>query len=73
MKDVSVVENVEKDTRITCSICGAVFEPNENTCKGCVVRKDCGLICCPNCGFGIPQESKLVAWFKEKREKLRRE
>jgi ribosomal protein L37E len=67
------MDMVEKDTKIKCTLCGAVFEPSDNTCGGCIVRKECKLICCPNCGFGIPGESRLVNWFGEKRKKQRSE
>jgi hypothetical protein len=65
------MSEVDKDTKIKCTLCGAVFEPDENTCGGCIVRKDCKLVCCPNCGFGIPRESKLATWFKQRLEKQR--
>ena len=61
----------EKDTRIKCGMCGTEFDPDLNTCGGCMVRKDCKLICCPNCGFGIPEESKLASWLKRRLEKKR--
>ena len=60
-----MVETAGNDNMIKCSLCGAVFEPDGNTCGGCALRKDCKLICCPNCGFEIPEESKLITWFKE--------
>jgi hypothetical protein len=62
--DTSKTEN-----KIKCSLCGAIFEPDSNTCGGCALNKDCKLICCPNCGFGIPGESKLSKWLKKKHEK----
>ena len=49
---------------VKCTLCGAEFEPGGNTCGGCALRKDCKLICCPNCGFEFPEESKLVTWLK---------
>ena len=52
-------------------MCGTEFDPDLNTCGGCMVRKDCKLICCPNCGFGIPEESKLASWLKRRLEKKR--
>jgi len=63
------MDTVERETKITCSLCGAVFVPDENVCGGCVLHKDCKLVCCPNCGFGIPPDSKLVAWLKKKHDK----
>ena len=58
-------DKTEKKEMMKCSLCGAVFEPRQNTCGGCTLRKDCRLICCPNCGFEIPEESKLITWLKE--------
>ena len=66
-------EATGKDNLIKCSLCGAVFESDGNTCGGCALRKDCKLICCPNCGFEIPEESKLIAWFKEHKKRKGRE
>ena len=68
-----MVEATGKDNMIKCSLCGAVFEPDGNTCGGCALRKDCKLICCPNCGFETPEESKLIAWFKEHKKRKGRE
>ncbi len=62
------MDMTDKKEKIKCTLCGAVFEPDGNTCGGCVLRKDCRLICCPNCGFGIPEESKLVDWFRDLRK-----
>lgn len=59
----------EKNSGIKCSLCGAVFKSAENTCGGCALKKDCRIICCPNCGFRIPEESNLVSWLKGDRKK----
>jgi len=61
----------EGNMTIKCSLCGTVFEPAENTCNGCIVRKNCKLICCPNCGFGIPAESQILGWLKERGKEKR--
>lgn len=66
------MDTIDTDTKIKCSLCGEIFEPDENTCGGCIVRKNCQLICCPRCGFGMPRESKLFAWLKERRKKVRK-
>lgn len=62
------MDTVKDDTKIKCSLCGAVFDPGENTCGGCVLRRDCRLICCPNCGFGIPEDSKLLKWLRKRKK-----
>ena len=61
----------EKHTGIKCALCGAEFDPDENTCGGCVIRKDCKLVCCPSCGFGMPKESNLTNWLKRWLKKQR--
>jgi len=58
------MDKAEEKAGIKCSLCGAVFEPAENTGGGCPINKSCKMICCPNCGYQIPEESKLVTWFK---------
>ncbi|RJP68733.1 MAG: hypothetical protein C4532_12210 [Candidatus Abyssobacteria bacterium SURF_17] len=60
-----------KNAKIKCTLCGFEFEPNENMCDACVLHKSCSVICCPNCGFGIPKESKLVSWLRQRQEKAK--
>jgi ribosomal protein L37E len=59
------MDAARKDTEMTCTLCGAMFSPDENTCGGCVLHKECKVICCPNCGFGMPKESRFVSWLRE--------
>lgn len=66
------MEAASNDTKIKCTLCGAVFEPKaEAMCSGCPFRKACKLICCPNCGFQIPADSKLTEWVKHKLDRQR--
>jgi hypothetical protein len=52
--------------RITCALCGLKFDPAAaTTCGGCVLNKNCELICCPNCGYEIPPESSLVTFVRK--------
>ena len=67
-KDVDVDEKEAKN-KLTCVLCGMRFEVGEKSCKGCPIRKDCGLICCPNCGYQIPKESKLAQWIQRRLKK----
>jgi len=49
--------------KITCTMCGHVFDPAEYTsCAGCPLQKGCQLVCCPVCGFEMvdPQQSVLA-------------
>ena len=46
----------------TCALCGARFDPAGQGCKpSCPLASGCGLICCPRCGHGAPQESRGLA------------
>lgn len=55
-----------------CQLCGFSFDKKEAdvSCSGCVLRKGCSLLRCPNCGFEFPKESKIINFLtkKEKRK-----
>lgn len=53
-----------------CPLCGYEFEVTAMNChSSCVFNESCGIICCPNCGYQIPDERKtrvasaLRRWF----------
>ncbi len=54
-----------------CSLCGYQFNEDESvmSCGGCSFVKGCNMVRCPNCGFEVPAESKVVKILK----KLRRD
>jgi hypothetical protein len=58
---------------ITCSFCGYEFSELDSQvgCQGCPLHKSCGKVKCPNCGFEIPKEPKLISWLKKKRREKR--
>lgn len=42
-----------------CPLCGFEFEPTAMSChSSCAFNDSCGIICCPNCGYQIPDERK---------------
>ena len=42
-----------------CPLCGFEFEPTSMSChSSCAFNDSCGIICCPNCGYQIPDERK---------------
>ena len=42
-----------------CPLCGYEFEPTVMTCHtSCAFNESCGIICCPNCGYQMPDERK---------------
>ena len=50
-----------------CSLCGYEFDPATLACHtGCPLGKHCHLICCPNCGYQVVDESRSRAagWLR---------
>ncbi|MBS3918032.1 MAG: hypothetical protein KG012_03990 [Deltaproteobacteria bacterium] len=47
-----------------CPLCGGEFSNSEMKCSGCLISKDCGLLCCPHCGYSYKERSALVDFFK---------
>ncbi len=53
-----------------CSLCGYQFREKDGgiACKGCPMAGKCHMLRCPNCGYDMPVESKLLkalkAWSK---------
>lgn len=42
-----------------CPLCSYKFEPSAMSChSSCAFNESCGIICCPNCGYQMPDESK---------------
>ena len=54
-----------------CSLCGCRFqvEDAQAACANCPLGSKCRLVRCPNCGFEIPMEPKLVSAFKNWRKR----
>ncbi len=50
-----------------CPLCGQTFDAQQMSChSSCALNEHCGIICCPNCGYQMPDESKskLAAGFR---------
>lgn len=49
-----------------CSLCGYQFQEEDGkaTCKGCLLTGACHMVRCPNCGYDMPVEPKIVKAFK---------
>jgi Fe2+ transport system protein FeoA len=44
---------------VSCAMCGHRFDPHEtNLCASCPLGKGCSLVCCPNCGYSVPDPSR---------------
>ena len=51
---------------ISCPLCGYRFVPEASRCANCpLAGQGCDRICCPNCLYSFPAESKLVSWFRK--------
>jgi len=46
-----------------CPLCGFEFDENGLECRSSCC-KDCNIVCCPNCKYQFPKESKLVNILK---------
>ncbi len=55
-----------------CLLCGLEFRQGKEVsgCRGCPLARSCGLVRCPNCGYEVPLEPKLLRVFKKWRKKV---
>ncbi len=45
----------------TCPLCGYTFNASEMACHtSCPLSVGCHLICCPNCGYQVPDEQRMI-------------
>jgi hypothetical protein len=51
---------------IKCNFCGYEFPEDQarTACSGCAMSKSCNKAKCPNCGYEILREPKLIKWMK---------
>ena len=50
-----------------CSLCGLAFDPAGQNCRpSCPLGGGCGIVCCPRCGHGAPQEDRGLAGMIKK-------
>jgi Fe2+ transport system protein FeoA len=43
----------------TCALCGYEFDAAQLTCHAsCMFNERCAIICCPNCGYQVPDERR---------------
>lgn len=44
----------------TCALCGYQFDASSMACHAsCPMSTGCHLICCPNCGYQVPDEKHM--------------
>jgi hypothetical protein len=45
-----------------CPLCGHAFHADAERCRpACPLAKGCHMTCCPQCGYGFPQEHAGLA------------
>jgi Fe2+ transport system protein FeoA len=43
----------------TCPLCGFEFDKNGMACHtACPLSRQCSIVCCPNCGYQMPDEDR---------------
>ena len=54
-----------------CPLCGYQFREEEGVaaCHGCLLATSCHMVKCPNCGYEIIKEPKLIKALKSWRKK----
>lgn len=58
---------------IHCPLCGYEFDPGRLECHSkCPMGQRCALICCPNCGYQMPDEARthVVSWLRRRLARL---
>jgi hypothetical protein len=54
----------EMKTTLKCPLCGKEFDEGAMKCGGCLLSKNCNLICCPHCGYSFKERSAIVDFVK---------
>jgi Fe2+ transport system protein FeoA len=52
-----------------CPLCGYEFDAAQMTCHtSCTFNQQCAVICCPNCGYQMLDESKsrIAGWLRKR-------
>jgi predicted amidophosphoribosyltransferase len=54
-----------------CPLCGHRFDAAHagRACQGCPAAGACHMVRCPNCGYEVPRESRLVSAFRALRRR----
>jgi len=51
---------------VTCGLCGLTYDEEGQGCRpSCPMARGCNLICCPNCGHGMPREGQLAQGLRK--------
>ncbi len=55
---------MEKEVSHQCPLCGKLFSEEKMACAGCLLSKDCNLLCCPHCGYSYKERSAIIDFLK---------
>ncbi len=60
-------EPLPTDTPVQCTVCGLKFTQGARAvCPHCPLQHaGCCFVKCPNCGFDIPQKSRILEWLRK--------
>jgi hypothetical protein len=47
-----------------CPLCGFRYDAATQGCRPSCPVGGCGLVCCPNCGHGVPKEGPLASGLR---------
>ena len=57
---------METPENVKCPLCGNEFVFDGRGCSGaCPLGQHCNLVCCPNCHYSFPRDSRTVNLFKK--------
>ena len=55
-----------------CPLCGADFDAEGQGCRpSCPMAKGCSVVCCPSCGYSVPQERGLAGGLRRILDRLK--
>lgn len=54
------MKTLPQPAAVKCPLCGGRFVPEPSACQNCPLAGGCQLVCCPNCHYSFPAESKLI-------------
>ena len=71
------VAECDRSAPVICPMCNKTFDDDEarKECKSCALFGGCKMLKCPNCGYEMPQETRLVKairkWRSDKNARSR--
>ncbi len=55
-----------------CPLCGFGFDAEGQGCRpSCPMSRGCRVVCCPSCGYSVPQESGVALGLRRVIDRLK--